>query len=301
MQQHTGQHLLSAVLAETAGIETVSFHMGSDASTIDLACEKLSPELIESAELRCNAIVAEDRAVTVAFEDAASAEGLRKATERSGTIRVVSIEGLDRSACGGTHVRRTGEIGAILLRGTERIRGNTRLEFLCGSRAIRRARADYNALTEIVRAMGCGLDEAPRIVSAQAERLAQAEKQRTKLAIELAQSRGRERYAATAPASSGLRSARVSVNALTEETRAEAQAFTSGAKAMFLAVCHEPPSLLLACSSDSDMHAGNIVKPAVSAVSGRGGGSASLAQASVPSAAALDEVLQTIWRRAEPR
>ena len=70
--------------------------------------------------------------MSVAFEDASAVEGLRKASERSGTLRIVSIENLDRSACGGTHVRTTGEIGAILLRSTEKIRGNVRLEFLCG-------------------------------------------------------------------------------------------------------------------------------------------------------------------------
>jgi alanyl-tRNA synthetase len=300
MQQHTGQHLLSAVLAEIGGVETVSFHLGSEASTIDLACDLLKQDVLEAAECRCNETIAENRQVTVAFEDAATATGLRKASERTGTLRIVSIEGMDRSACGGTHVRRTGEIGAVLLRGTERIRGNVRLEFVCGRRAIKRARADYNALTAMARATGSAPDEAPKIVAAWAERLAEAEKQRTRLASELARSRGRERYAATEPGPAGLRFARVDVAVIDDDTRAEAQAFTSGSKAVYVAACASTPSVLLACSADSDVHAGDTLKPALSAVSGRGGGSARLAQGSVPSAEALRSVLVAIERIAAP-
>jgi alanyl-tRNA synthetase len=114
MQQHTGQHLLSAVLADLYKMQTVSFHMGPVSSTIDLATPSLSQHQIETAELRANEIVQENRSVSTSFEDAAVVTGLRKPTDRTGIIRVVSIEALDRSACGGTHVRSTGEIGAIL-------------------------------------------------------------------------------------------------------------------------------------------------------------------------------------------
>ena len=165
MQQHTGQHLLSAVLIDLYDIPTLSFHMGAVSSTIELACSSLTPEQIISAELRANEIVQEDRPVSVAFEDASAVEGLRKASERSGTLRIVSIANLDRSACGGTHVRTTGEIGAILLRSTEKIRGNVRLEFLCGNRAIRRARADFTALEAAARSFSASPDEVPVLVA----------------------------------------------------------------------------------------------------------------------------------------
>jgi alanyl-tRNA synthetase len=97
-QQHTGQHLLSAVLHEIASAPTVSFHMGSDVSTIDLAVPSLDSAILERAERRCNAVIAENRPVTVTYEDAESVTGLRKASEREGTLRIVSIEGLDLSA-----------------------------------------------------------------------------------------------------------------------------------------------------------------------------------------------------------
>src|SRR5690606_11309158 len=98
-------------------------------------------------EQRANDLVFENRAVTAGVEEAA--EGLRKESSRSGPLRVVTIAGLDRSACGGTHVARTGEIGPILLRRLERVRKATRVEFVCGRRATRRARADYDALARL--------------------------------------------------------------------------------------------------------------------------------------------------------
>src|SRR3954469_9368393 len=105
MQQHTGQHLLSAVFEDLFGLKTVSVHFGDEYSTFDLDGDAVSPEQLRGAQRRSNEAVAENRAVAVTFEDAATATRLRKAVDRAGTLRVVSIEGLDRSACGGTHVR----------------------------------------------------------------------------------------------------------------------------------------------------------------------------------------------------
>src|SRR5579864_1150202 len=149
MQQHSGQHLLSAVFIEQFGIETCSFHLGEEISTLDLEVPSIAMEKVIAAERRANEAVWENRPIDVTYEDAVSAADLRKPTGRAGTLRIVSIQGLDRIACGGTHVRLTGEIGPILIRRLEKIRNNVRVEFLCGMRAVRRARADYDALTHI--------------------------------------------------------------------------------------------------------------------------------------------------------
>src|SRR5574338_55821 len=122
MQQHTGQHLLSAVFSDLFGYETVSVHFGADRSSLDLDASSIVPAQLGEAERRANELVWENRPVSVSFEDSATVTGLRKAPPREGTLRVVTIAGVDRSACGGTHVRATGEIGAITLRGTERVR-----------------------------------------------------------------------------------------------------------------------------------------------------------------------------------
>src|SRR3954462_15194811 len=191
MQQHTGQHLLSAVLEELFGYHTASVHFGRDYSSLDLDVESVSGQRIVEAEARANAIVAENRAVMTTFEDASEATGLRKESGRTGMLRIVSITGLDRSACGGTHVRATGEIGAILVRKVERVRKSARVEFVCGLRAVRRARADFEALTRVAGALSASLEDAPALVSAQGEQLRSGENERRRLERELASYRAR--------------------------------------------------------------------------------------------------------------
>src|ERR1035441_6635074 len=115
---------------------------GAESATIDLEGGPVEARTVMEAERRANQAVSENRAIDVRFEDASAAQGLRKASQREGALRIVSIDGLDRSACGGTHVRTTGEIGPILLRRTEKIRQSVRVEFVCGGRAVRRARAN---------------------------------------------------------------------------------------------------------------------------------------------------------------
>ena len=205
MQQHTGQHLLSAVLEEMFGWPTVSVHFGAAGSTLDVDVGSVEPEALVAAETRANAVVWENRPVTVAFEDATTATGLRKATERSGTIRIVTIADLDRSACGGTHVRATGEIGAILLRRTERVKKLTRIEFLCGGRAVARARRDMEALGGIAAGFSSSLDDVPALVARQREALAEALAVRKVLQAELAARRAEARHAMSAPGDDGIR------------------------------------------------------------------------------------------------
>ena len=277
MQQHTGQHLLSAVLNDLFGFQTLSFHMGGEVSTIDLGTAALTQTQIEQAESHTNAIVFENRPVTVAFEDAASADGLRKASERTGELRIVTIADLDRSACGGTHVRATAEVGAIQIRKQDKIRGNARIEFTCGQRTVARTRRDFNALSAIARSFSSPVDETPALVAAQIERLKDADKARLKLALELAQLQGKALYEST-------KSGRyVLWGSVTDDVRALAQAFTACSNAAFLALSSDPPGFLLAASEDSGINAGAAVKPLLAELGGRGGGSPRMAQGSLPS------------------
>jgi alanyl-tRNA synthetase len=288
MQQHSGQHLLSAVFDEHFGLHTVSFHLGAESSTIDVEGGSLDAAGAAEAEGRANRSIAENRAVTVRFEDAAGAQGLRKASERQGTLRIVSIEGLDRSACGGTHVRATGEIGVLLIRKLEKIRQSVRVEFVCGARAVRRARADFEALSQAAQHFSSPLDEVPSLVAVQLEAARTAEKARRKLELELAAYRGKELYETTAAGTDGFRrvSQKLERGSL-EELRALAQNFTAQPKAVFLATLADPPSLLVAASADSGMDAGKLLKTTLAEAGGRGGGTARIAQGSVPGAAAL--------------
>ncbi len=297
MQQHTGQHLLSAIFSDAFGLETVSVHFGEDASTLDLTVHGLDPAMLLEAEARANAAIWEDRPVTVGFEDAdaAMAAGLRKPTEREGRLRVVAIEGLDRSACGGTHVESTGRIGAILLRRTERIRSETRVEFLCGGRAIRRARADFAALTLAARVFSAPIDEVPALVESQQRQLRTLQSDRKSLDQELAAFRARDLYERTPPAADGVRRA---VHAVTpgaaDELRALALAFTALPKALLVGSVESPPVVLLATSEDSGIEAGTALRCVLDELGGRGGGSARIAQGSLPDAAALARAVELL-------
>jgi alanyl-tRNA synthetase len=222
-------------------------------------------------------------------------QGLRKPSGRQGTLRIVSIDGLDRSACGGTHVRSTGEIGPVMLRKMEKIRQSVRVEFVCGGRAVRRARADFEALTKIAQLFSASLDEAPAMVAAQLESAKSGEKTRRKVELDLAAYRGRELYRETAPAADGMRRVieRLERGNL-EDLRAVAQNFTAQPKSVFLAVMKEPPSVLLAASEDAGVDAGKLLKAAVTEAGGRGGGNARVAQGSVPDAALLEPVVEKL-------
>jgi alanyl-tRNA synthetase len=293
MQQHTGQHLLSAVLVDLFQAPTVSFHLGVEMCTIDVV-GALEPAQLREAERRANQIVFENRPVTISFQDSSEDLGLRKPTEREGLVRIISIDNLDRSACGGTHVRATGEIGPILLRKLDRIRGNLRIEFLCGGRSIARARADFEALSQIARVFSSPPDETPALVDAQREKLQESERTRRRLSTELAQASGRALYGETIAGPDGIRRKLRRVESLSEEMRVEAQAFTAAGPAIFVAFAESPPTILLAASADSGVNSGEVLKRLLGPRGGRGGGNATLAQGSLPSKTALQELAESL-------
>jgi alanyl-tRNA synthetase len=295
MQQHSGQHLLSAVFGERFGLRTVSFHLGAESATIDLEGGPLDARIAAEAERLANEEVFASRPVTVTFEDAAEASGLRKPSGREGRLRIVSIEGVDRSACGGTHVRATGEIGPVLLRKLDRIRQSVRVEFLCGRRAVARARADYEALSRVAHLFSAAPDEVSAMAAAQLESARAGEKARRKLEIELAGYQGRELWETTSPGADGVRRlTRRAPRGSLDELRALAQSFTSKPGAVFLAALEEPPSVMLAASEDAGVDAGRALKAAVTAEGGRGGGTARMAQGSVAGVDALERVLAAL-------
>ena len=296
MQQHSGQHLLSAVLEELFKIPTESFHLGAEVCTIDVAAPSLTAVQIDQAEVRCAEIVSEARPLAITFEDAAGDLGLRKQSQRTGTLRIVAIQKLDRSACGGTHVRTTAEIGPVLIRRTEKIRGNTRLEFVCGLRALHQTRADFRTLQELSRQLSAPASETPGLVSAQIERIKAIEKANQRLAFDVAQREGREQWAAAIPDAQGIRRLveRVEQGAIDDALRTRAQAFVAQGRAVFLAVSKNPSSVLLAASADSGINAGDRVKSAVNSAGGRGGGNQALAQGSLPATADLDAIASSL-------
>jgi len=166
MQQHTGQHLLSAMFQERYGLPTVSFHLGGEINTIDLRGAEPSQDALDGAQHAANAVIFQDRPVTVRYGTASQlAElGARKEVHREGILRAIEIEGADLQPCGGTHVKSTGQIGMILVRRCTKIRQDWRVEFACGKRAERAATDDYQLLRKLADRLSCAPEEIPAAI-----------------------------------------------------------------------------------------------------------------------------------------
>lgn len=290
MQQHTGQHLLSAVFVELLSAPTLSFHMGSEVSTVELGCANLSETGIDRVEDRANELARSGLSVTISYSEADAAEGLRKPSTRSGELRIISIDGIDRSACGGTHVRSTAELAPIHIRRTEKLRGNTRVEFVCGTRALVRSRRDYRIAAELARSLTSPLDELPRTVSNLRMRVTELEKERERLAASLARAEGTQLHRDVTLDADGFRRVFLDVPAIDDSVRSKLQAFAAQGKAIALAIGSEPAGVLLVCSPDAGVNAGPVLKEALSKAGGKGGGSQTMAQGTLPDPALIPDL-----------
>lgn len=174
MQQHTGQHLLSAMFQERFGLPTVSFHLGAETCTIDLRGPEPTRDILEGAERAANQIIFEDRPVTVRYgtADQLAQLGVRKEVERDGILRAIEIESADLQPCGGTHVKSTGQIGLILVRRCTKIRQDWRIEFVCGARTEKTARRDFASLREAADKLSCAPED---VVAAAARAVAESD------------------------------------------------------------------------------------------------------------------------------
>ena len=177
------------------------------------------------------------------------------------------------------------------------MRNTMRVEFLCGGRAVRQARSDYDVLARVAQMFSGGLEDVPELVSAQLEAARANDKLRRKLEADLAEYRGRELYAATLPDEAGARHLvhRIANGSL-ENVRTLAQSFTAQSKAVFVGVLDDPPAVLLAISADLPYDAGKLLKSALAEAGGRGGGNQRLAQGSVPNREALELTIERIKR-----
>jgi alanyl-tRNA synthetase len=207
MQQHTGQHLLSAMFHERFGLHTVSFHLGSELCTIDLRGPEPNAEMLEGAQRAANSVIFEDRSVSVRYgtADQLSEIGVRKQVRREGLWRAIEIDSADLQPCGGTHVKSTGRIGMILVRRSTKIRQDWRVEFVCGSRAERLATSDFKALRGISDRLSCAPDE---IFGAVAKSIAERDanfKSLRELSQQLAEARAQLIVSAAAATSDGTR------------------------------------------------------------------------------------------------
>jgi len=280
MQQHSGQHVLSAAFDKLFSVRTVSFHLGADVSTIDLAREMSAGE-IEAAEQKANEVVWEDRSVTIRFADADEAARLplRKEPARGGTLRLIEVERFDLSACGGTHVARTGAIGVIAVAAWERFKGGQRIEFVCGGRALRRFHSLRDGVAASVRLLSVLPEEVPTAIGRLQVEAKDHKRAAAALQTELARFRAQELAASaerTAAGSLVLHALDADANGL--KSLASAVAATSGYVVVLVSAAR-PLLLVVARSTDIDVSSQRLVAELIGRFGGRGGGKPELAQA----------------------
>jgi alanyl-tRNA synthetase len=296
MQQHTGQHVLSAAFIELYRMPTVSFHMGEDYCSIDLATPSVSLQQMMGAEKRANEIVFENRPVRVRYVSRAEAEklGLRKLPPaKRDELRLIEIADFDLSACGGTHVGMSGQIGSIALRKTEKVRQGTRVEFVCGARAVRMARRDYSALSEAASLFSAQLWDVPEQIRKSLDENKGLRKQREDALDQLADFM----VAADLQDLPEKNGRKILVKVFNDRDINFAKLFAQKATrtgmpvVALVASTVNPPGMVFAQSSvatpggSGDM--GALLKQVLSSVGGRGGGSRDFAQGGVPAGSSV--------------
>jgi alanyl-tRNA synthetase len=307
MQQHSGQHILSAAFVREAGAQTTSFHLGSSISTIDLDKADLSEEDVARAERSSNEAVR--RALPIASRFVAGKGALsldlRKAPAAEESLRIVEVEGFDRQACCGTHPRSTAEVGPIVARSFERFRGGTRVEFLCGERVLR----DYRTTVSRIRSLASVLS------SSEAELVSTAEKReedRRLMGKEIERLRSEilpHRVESWMSEATGLGPNRLLAKVLDaspSELRAAATELTKkpGRIVLLGSLSEGRAHLVFAASESMPADMGALLKACLGEVEGRGGGSARIAQGGGPRTeglkAALDRASEIARYQAMP-
>ena len=276
MQQHTGQHILSQAFIQVADAATVSFHLGAESATLDLdSAQRLSPDDIERVEQLSNRIIWEDRPVTARIfkPDELADLPLRKPPAVTGDVRLIQVADFDWSACGGTHVARTGEIGMVKIVKWERRGAEMRVEFLCGRRAL----MDYAQKNRIIHRVAAGFNVGYWELDQAVDRLtAESKELRTQLrraGRSLAEHRAKE-LRVQAPSVCGVR---LVVHNATEEPfleiRGLARQLASEPKVIALIGSgREKARFCFARSTDIDVDMVPIVQDAAATLGSRGGG-----------------------------
>jgi alanyl-tRNA synthetase len=296
MQQHSGQHVLSAAFEKLYGFATVSFHMGDENCTIDLATEAITAKHLIAAERQANEVIAEDRPVEIRFAtpEEARAMGVRKIpTAEREKLRLIDIREFDLNACGGTHVNSTGQIGSILLRKTEKVRQGTRVEFVAGLRAVATARRDFETLTEAAVLFSTHIWEVPQQIRKSQDESKAAQKTQHRLLEEVA-----ELQASQLLQSAEQRGAqKLIVQYFAERDlvviKMLAQKLTKAGSCVALLACGgAQPSIVFAQTPGLGNDMGALMKQTVQALGTHGGGNRDMARGGAPDGARAEQSIR---------
>jgi alanyl-tRNA synthetase len=295
MQQHTGQHILSQAFIQTHDLDTIGFHLSSDYSTIDLNSGTLNEDGIARAEALANQVVFDDRAVVARFMEPAqvTALPLRKRPPVKDVIRILNVDGFDWSACGGTHVARTGEIGMIKIVRSERRGPETRITFLCGSRALSHFHALNTLTRELALNLSVGVDELNQAIERLQSEVRILRKERDQLREVLLEYEALALAAAGQMIGSALLVQAVFVGRDVQEVRQLASLIAAQpGQVALLGVKGAKAQLVFARSADLSYDMRPLLQDACRLVGGGGGGSPDLAQGGGPQVDFVEEALQ---------
>ncbi len=299
-QQHTGQHILSAVLDSQFGASTVSFHLGSDSCTIDVARE-LTAEDLAAAETEANQVVWRDLPVEVEVvsADRAATLPLRKPTGRTGDVRLIAVGDVDLSACGGTHVTSTARVGIIAVTGWEKFKGGTRIWFACGGRALASHRRLRDVTAAVGRHLSAGIDDIEAAVGRMQLELRAGQKDVAGLQRELAGYRAQEWRADVETIGPHRVVLRADPGSDATALKAIAQAIVSAPGLIAVLVGGGAPApIVVARAGDVALDSGALIRAVTAGLGVRGGGRPELAQGGV--SAAPDEIVAFVRQALAP-
>ncbi len=277
MRRHTGQHILSRAFIKTADVDTISANHG-EVGTIELSIEELTDQQLDRAERLANEIVMKNLSITPKFYDESEIKNLplRKIPDREGAFRIVHIGDYDVNACGGTHCRRTGEVGPIKIIGTEKLRGHFRISFLCGSAALDDYREKHRVLTSVATSLTCHFTDLPEKVSRltgdnQELRRVIAHQNKQLFEYELAG------MIEQAPAYGVIKllTRRFSSD---DFNQVKDMALMAANKVKAVAVFSDNSRLIIACSEGTNIKANDLAREFMDRFGGKGGGGPVLAQ-----------------------
>lgn len=302
IQQHSGQHVLSQAFIQACGAETRSFHLGPITSTIDIELQSPTDTLIQAAEETANALVFEDRPMRVHMvnDEEAARLPLRKESAVRGSIRVIEIEDFDWSPCGGTHAARTGQIGLIVVRSYERAKGMTRVEFVCGRRALEDYRLAHNTAVRVARLFSAERDSSPELVAKALEENRELKKRARELLERAMTAEASDRLADAVPAH-GFKLIHAVFNGRDlEDVRMLASKIVATEPAIALLATKQSDGarLVFARSKSLTVDMGKLMSDACRMLAGRGGGRPDMAQGGGPNADKIEEAVEGAARSA---
>jgi alanyl-tRNA synthetase len=304
MQQHTGQHILSASFDELFHARTVGFHLGRERVTIDLAVPELTQEMAEQAEALANRVVFENRKIEarVVPPEELAAMPLRKPPTVTENIRVVIISGFDYNPCGGTHPNYTGEVGPIKILDWERHKGNVRLSFLCGRRVLAEMGKKQLILRNLSRQLSSSEEELADRVSRLLEERREFEHALQSAGNKLLEAEARE-LVANARLIGELRAVTgVFAGRPMQELQRLAQHISalSPSSVSLLAASGEKTQLVFARGADVTVPMNELLKDVLAQIDGKGGGNPSIAQGGGSGSRSGEELIeQALCRLAE--